>query len=95
MICVLVLPSPIKAGYNVVVNDIPLMNDAWPSDAWLHLLVLAGYGAEAIQPYLAMETLQDRAPDAAGAEKAIRYYVKAIGKGRVQARFSRSLSRST
>ena len=46
-----------------------------------HFAVLAGYGAEAIHPYLAMETLQARAADQAAGEKAIRYYVKAIGKG--------------
>jgi len=46
-----------------------------------HFAVLAGYGAEAIHPYLAMETLQARAADAASGDKAVRYYVKAIGKG--------------
>ena len=46
--------------------------------------VLAGYGAEAIHPYLAMETLADHAPGPARrpvAEKAIYNYIKAIGKG--------------
>ncbi len=46
-----------------------------------HFAVLAGYGAEAIHPYLAMETLIARAADKAAGEKAVRYYVKAIGKG--------------
>jgi glutamate synthase (NADPH/NADH) large chain/glutamate synthase (ferredoxin) len=49
-----------------------------------HFAVLAGYGAEAVHPYLAMETLaalhQDF-PAELSAEKAIANYVKAIGKG--------------
>jgi len=49
-----------------------------------HFAVLAGYGAEAVHPYLAMETLaalhQDL-PAELSAEKAIANYVKAIGKG--------------
>ncbi len=49
-----------------------------------HFAVLAGYGAEAVHPYLAMETLasmHDELPGALSAEKAIYNYVKAIGKG--------------
>ena len=49
-----------------------------------HFAVLAGYGAEAVHPYLAMETLQNIHQDLPGdlsAEKAIYNYVKAIGKG--------------
>jgi len=49
-----------------------------------HFGVLAGYGAEAIHPYLAMETLADMHKSLTGnlsAEKAIYNYVKAIGKG--------------
>ncbi len=49
-----------------------------------HFAVLAGYGAEAIHPYLAMETLAQRYADAPGgvtADKAIYNYIKAIGKG--------------
>ena len=49
-----------------------------------HFGVLAGYGAEAVHPYLAMETLasmhQDL-PGALSADKAIYNYVKAVGKG--------------
>ncbi len=49
-----------------------------------HFAVLAGYGAEAVHPYLAMETLaamhQDL-PGALSADKAIYNYVKAVGKG--------------
>lgn len=49
-----------------------------------HFAVLAGYGAEAVHPYLAMETLQAIHPDLGAnltAGKAIYNYVKAIGKG--------------
>ena len=49
-----------------------------------HFAVLAGYGAEAVHPYLAMETLADMHKELPGdlsAEKAIYNYVKAIGKG--------------
>ena len=49
-----------------------------------HFAVLAGYGAEAVHPWLAMETLADMHQGLAGdlsAEKAIYNYVKAIGKG--------------
>ena len=49
-----------------------------------HFAALAGYGAEAIHPYLALETLAALHRDLPGelnAEKAIYNYVKAIGKG--------------
>ncbi|UIP07474.1 glutamate synthase large subunit [Erythrobacter sp. SDW2] len=49
-----------------------------------HYCVLAGYGAEAINPYLAFETLEDqrqrRHPDVAP-EKVQANYIKAVGKG--------------
>jgi glutamate synthase (NADPH/NADH) large chain/glutamate synthase (ferredoxin) len=49
-----------------------------------HFAVLAGYGAEAVHPYLAMETLADihkNLPGDLSVEKAIYNYIKAIGKG--------------
>src|SRR5512140_2387242 len=49
-----------------------------------HFGVLAGYGAEAVHPYLAMETLVSIHRDLPGnlsADKAIYNYVKAVGKG--------------
>ena len=49
-----------------------------------HFALLAGYGAEAIHPYLVMETLADVAADLPGdlaPEKAIYNFQKAIGKG--------------
>ena len=49
-----------------------------------HFAVLAGYGAEAVHPYLAMETLAEMhkgLPGDLSCEKAIYNYTKAIGKG--------------
>jgi len=49
-----------------------------------HFAVLAGYGAEAVHPYLAMETLASIHKDLPGdlsADKAIYNYIKAVGKG--------------
>ncbi|WP_231912946.1 glutamate synthase-related protein [Sterolibacterium denitrificans] len=47
-----------------------------------HFAVLAGYGAEAVHPWLAMETLADMAPQLGVTVDQARYnYVKAIGKG--------------
>ncbi len=49
-----------------------------------HFAVLAGYGAEAVHPYLAMETLMAMHKDLPGdlsADKVVYNYVKAIGKG--------------
>jgi len=47
-----------------------------------HFALLAGYGAEAIHPYLAMETLRALHNAKEGdADKAIANYIKAVGKG--------------
>ncbi len=47
-----------------------------------HFAVLAGYGAEAVHPYLAMETLVElQQAGSLPADKAVYNYVKAIGKG--------------
>jgi glutamate synthase (NADPH/NADH) large chain len=47
-----------------------------------HFALLAGYGAEAIHPYLALETLRSLHHAKEGdTEKAIANYIKAIGKG--------------
>jgi glutamate synthase (NADPH) large chain len=49
-----------------------------------HYAVLAGYGAEAVHPYLAIETLEAihrELPGDLSPEKAIANYIKAIGKG--------------
>ncbi|MCP4090386.1 MAG: glutamate synthase large subunit, partial [Gammaproteobacteria bacterium] len=45
---------------------------------------LAGYGAEAINPYLAFDTIASelsKFPDAGGFEEAQKRYIKAVGKG--------------
>ncbi|MDN2674749.1 MULTISPECIES: glutamate synthase-related protein [unclassified Janthinobacterium] len=49
-----------------------------------HFALLAGYGAEAVHPYLAMETLVEMAhglPGDLSGDKAIYNYTKAVGKG--------------
>jgi glutamate synthase (NADPH/NADH) large chain len=49
-----------------------------------HFALLAGYGAEAVHPYLALETLVDLAahlPHPMSAEDASYNYTKAVGKG--------------
>ncbi len=47
-----------------------------------HFAVLAGFGAEAVHPYLALETIEKMAgADKADREKAVKHFVKGIGKG--------------
>uniref|UniRef100_UPI0035B4EAB4 glutamate synthase central domain-containing protein n=1 Tax=Niveibacterium sp. TaxID=2017444 RepID=UPI0035B4EAB4 len=49
-----------------------------------HFALLGGYGAEAVHPYLAMETLREMAKDMPaelGPDKAVKNFVKAVGKG--------------
>ncbi|KQV61094.1 glutamate synthase [Pelomonas sp. Root1217] len=49
-----------------------------------HFAVLAGYGAEAVHPYLALESLEamkDELPPKLTAEQARYNYIKAVGKG--------------
>jgi len=47
-----------------------------------HFALLGGYGAEAVHPYLALETLLAMHPqDRQAGSKAIKNFVKAIGKG--------------
>jgi glutamate synthase (NADPH/NADH) large chain len=49
-----------------------------------HFATLGGYGAEAVHPYLALETLADIHRDLSGdlgPEKALYNYIKAVGKG--------------
>jgi glutamate synthase domain-containing protein 2/glutamate synthase domain-containing protein 1/glutamate synthase domain-containing protein 3 len=52
----------------------------------MHFALLIGYGASAINPYLALETLEDLAqkkmlPEGVTFDKALKNYKKAIGKG--------------
>ncbi|MFB1016835.1 MAG: glutamate synthase-related protein, partial [Burkholderiaceae bacterium] len=49
-----------------------------------HFAVLAGFGAEAVHPYLAIETLAQMhasLPGDLSADKAVANYIKAVGKG--------------
>ncbi len=52
----------------------------------MHFALLIGYGASAVNPYLAIESLEDRAwrgylPAGVTAEVAVKHFVKAINKG--------------
>src|SRR5205085_1139163 len=52
----------------------------------MHYALLIGYGASAINPYLAVETLEDLAmrgylPEGITFEKALYHYIKSINKG--------------
>ena len=49
-----------------------------------HFAVLAGYGAEAVHPYVALQTIKDlalKSADEITVDDAITNYIKAIGKG--------------
>jgi glutamate synthase (NADPH/NADH) large chain len=49
-----------------------------------HFALLAGYGAEAIHPYLALQTLREMfaaKPNGVDPDKAIKNFTKAVGKG--------------
>jgi glutamate synthase (NADPH/NADH) large chain len=52
----------------------------------MHYCLLIGYGASAINPYLAIETIEDMAaskelPGGISPESAVKNYIKAVGKG--------------
>ena len=52
----------------------------------MHYCLLIGYGASAINPYLAIETIEDLAagkdlPNGISPEAAVKNYIKAVGKG--------------
>ena len=52
----------------------------------MHYALLIGYGASAVNPYLAIETIEDMylrgfLPDGFNAEKALYHYIKSINKG--------------
>jgi glutamate synthase (NADPH/NADH) large chain len=49
-----------------------------------HFALLGGYGAEAVHPYLAMETILaagEELPEGARGGKGVKNYIKAVGKG--------------
>ncbi|WP_279327009.1 glutamate synthase-related protein [Deinococcus koreensis] len=76
----------VKAGLRMKVGLVVETGDAREVH---HFAALAGYGAEAIHPYLALETLLDLhreipgMPDLSplGPKKALQNYIKAVGKG--------------
>src|SRR3989454_1134117 len=52
----------------------------------MHFSLLMGYGASAINPYLAIETLEDLCqrgylPESVTFDKALKYYIKSVNKG--------------
>ena len=52
----------------------------------MHFALLIGYGASAVNPYLAIETLEDLAargylPDGVSSEVAVKHFIKATNKG--------------
>jgi hypothetical protein len=52
----------------------------------MHFALLIGYGASAVNPYLAIETLEDlhrrgQFPDGSASRQALKNYKKAIDKG--------------
>ncbi len=52
----------------------------------MHFALLIGYGASAINPYLAIETLEDLAvrgylPDGIAGEMAVKKFIKGVNKG--------------
>ncbi len=52
----------------------------------MHFALLIGYGASAVNPYLAIETLEDLAargylPDGVSSELAVKHFIKATNKG--------------
>src|SRR3546814_1017678 len=64
-----------KTAYEMRISD--WSSDVCSSDLVHHFALLGGYGAEAIHPYLALESLGRMAdPD-----KAAKNFIKAIGKG--------------
>ncbi|MCU0734184.1 MAG: glutamate synthase large subunit [Methylotetracoccus sp.] len=71
----------IRAGLRTVVG---LVVETGEAREVHHFALLAGYGAEAINPYLAFDTLSDlreKLPEPLSEEEAHQRYVKAIGKG--------------
>jgi glutamate synthase domain-containing protein 2/glutamate synthase domain-containing protein 1/glutamate synthase domain-containing protein 3 len=81
----------LSAVHNLLVREqtrtqVALIVESGEAREVMHFALLLGYGASAINPYLAIETLEDLAqrgylPDETSATGAVRNYVKAINKG--------------
>ena len=74
-------PPPVREGLRTTAG---LVVETGTAREVHHFAVLAGYGAEAVHPYLALETLEamkDELPASLSVEKAIYNYIKAVGKG--------------
>ena len=65
-------------------TDVGLVVETGAARETHHFALLAGYGAEAVHPYLAIETIEDMCRDgrlALPSSEAVAHYIKAIGKG--------------
>jgi glutamate synthase (NADPH) large chain len=67
-------------------NQVALIVESGEPREVMHFALLLGYGASAVNPYLALETVEQRAKEAGPAgtttsEKAISNYVKGLNKG--------------
>ena len=81
----------LAAVHNVLIQEekrtqVALIVESGEPREVMHFALLLGYGASAINPYLAIETLEDLAwrgslPENVTTEIAVRHFVKAINKG--------------
>ncbi len=81
----------LAAVHNVLIKEekrtqVALIVESGEPREVMHIALLLGYGASAINPYLAIETLEDLAwrgslPENVTTEIAIRHFIKAINKG--------------
>jgi len=67
-------------------NQVALIVESGEPREVMHFALLLGYGASAVNPYLAIETLEDRLRDGAfpqeySWDKVFKSYMKAIDKG--------------
>jgi glutamate synthase (ferredoxin) len=81
----------LSAVHNLLVREqtrtqVALIIESGEAREVMHFALLLGYGASAVNPYLAIETLEDLAqrgylPNEVSSTAAVRNYVKAINKG--------------
>jgi glutamate synthase (NADPH) large chain len=81
----------LSAVHNLLVREetrtqVALITESGEPREVMHFALLSGYGASAINPYLALETVENLArhgdlPEGVTPEKAIKHFVKAVNKG--------------